>query len=47
MKKQNLYLLLLPAIFTCAAVLLASLYIAFRPLPMQISKALPDTPGPV
>lgn len=31
MKKQNLYLLLLPAIFTCTAVLLASLYIAFRP----------------
>lgn len=35
MKKKNLYLLLIPAILTCAAVILVSLYIAFRPFTLE------------
>lgn len=35
MKKKNLYLLLIPAILACAAVLLISLYIAFRPFTLE------------
>ena len=35
MKKKNLYLLLIPAILACAAVILVSLYIAFRPFTLE------------
>lgn len=35
MKKKSLYLLLIPAILACAAVILVSLYIAFRPFTLE------------